>query len=216
MRTPISSTLSAKLRGALSAAALAVVVGCTDTGAGGGATTAAGAADSAAAVDTGATPGAGTTGGDAADTGAWPGAVEPEEGGETDEGHDRGEAGCAALQLREASARDEDGDGAWRPGEALWVEATLVNDGDAAFYDAPGAELQAPVEDALVPEPVVAVYSLAAGEQALLRWWAVAAPAAGEARAVPLVLRVVSAEGGAVAPCPGGAHLALSVELSAG
>ena len=50
MRTPISSTISAKLRGALSAAALAVVVGCTDTGAGGGATTAEGAADSAAAV----------------------------------------------------------------------------------------------------------------------------------------------------------------------
>jgi len=161
--------------------------------------------------DTGA--GAGPAAEDTAGDAAWP--TEDGAGGDADTPapDSREPDACAALVLRELSVVDEDDDGHWMPGEQLWVQVALVNEGDATVYDAPGAVLAVHEADALIPEGYAGVYSLDPGAQALLRWWVVAAPTPSAARSVAFEINVVTAPSGTPITCIGGAQLPFAVDL---
>lgn len=158
--------------------------------------------------DTGVAYGGGDTGAGGADAGAADGddapAAEPDRG-----------APCAALRLSDLSAADDDGDGAWRAGEVLWVQATIENTGDDAFFDYPGATVHVETTGVLAPEATAWVYSLEAGERALLEWWVIGAPTDAAAAEVLLQLEVVTgACGRAPVACPEAEPARLRVPLS--
>lgn len=174
--------------------------------------------EKAAATDPGLTETGGDTGMDA-DDGAGEPAGPTEDGAadiaDTAAPDGREPEACAALVLQELSVSDEDGDGRWMPGEQLWVQVALINRGDAAVYDAPGAVLGVHEADALIPEAYAGVYRLDPGAQALLRWWVVAAPTPSTARSVPFEINVVIAPSGTPVDCIGGAALPFAVDLGA-
>ncbi len=175
----------------------------------------------------------GTLGGCAAEkpnTGGAPGVLtlDPEaeapETGSTEAPADSGEAGMdedtggsmsgeaadvPAPTLTDVWAEDEDGDGRWRAGEALYVHATAWNPDSSARSQPLSLALSSDHPGVYIPEPSVALDPYGAEESSSVSWWALA-PAECEAAEVNFRVALLPAD---CPTCPPVAEVILLVGL---
>lgn len=118
-----------------------------------------------------------------------------------------------ALRVEDLRWSDDGGDGAWSPGEALWLQARLVNAGAEPYDHGPGLQLSSTSPHVTLPEPVASTWGLGPGEGVELRFWGVASPEAPAGEPVPFELQVIATGCGGDVPCPDPAPIAFSVPI---
>jgi hypothetical protein len=118
-------------------------------------------------------------------------------------------ADVPAPTLTDVWAEDEDGDGRWRAGEALYLHATAWNPASSARAQPLSLALSSDHPGVYIPEAVVALDPYGAEESAVVSWWALA-PAECEASEVNFRVTLLPSD---CPTCPPLAEVMLRVGL---